>query len=82
MKVSGTEGYATEAESLVSQYESLSFADVHRPVCHLFPTEPCDIVDIGAGTGRDAAGFAAIGHRVVAVEPTAELRTRAASLHP
>ncbi len=28
------------------------------------------------------AGFAALGHRVVAVEPTAALRTRAALLHP
>jgi protein-L-isoaspartate O-methyltransferase len=62
--------------------ESFSFADVHRQVRHLFPTEPCDVVDIGAGTGRDAAGFASLGHRVVAVEPIAELRTRAASLHP
>jgi SAM-dependent methyltransferase len=40
------------------------------------------VVDIGAGTGRDAANFASLGHRVVAVEPTAEPRTRAASLHP
>jgi hypothetical protein len=78
--VSGTEGYAAEAEALVAQYESLSFADVRRPVRHLFPTAPCGVVDIGAGTGRDAAGFTALGHRVVAVEPTAELRTRAASL--
>jgi hypothetical protein len=31
-------------------------------------------LDIGAGTGRDAAGFAALGHRVLAVEPTAALR--------
>lgn len=80
--VSGTEGYADEAEALVVQYESLSFADIHRSVRHLFPTVPCDVVDIGSGTGRDAAGFAALGHHVVAVEPTAELRTRAASLHP
>jgi hypothetical protein len=40
--VSGTEGYAAEAEALVAQYESLSFADVHRQVRQLFPTEPCD----------------------------------------
>ena len=35
-----------------------------------------------AGTGRDAAHLAAIGHRVVAVEPTAELRRAAMALHP
>ncbi len=80
--VSGTEGYAEEAEGLVRQYESLSFAATHRSIMHLVPAAPCSILDIGAGTGRDAAGFAAMGHRVVAVEPTAELRTRAAVLHP
>ena len=79
---SGTEGYADEAEALVTQYEKISFAEVHRQVIHLIPTAPSRILDIGAGTGRDAAGFAAMGHRVTAVEPTAELRLRAKVLHP
>jgi SAM-dependent methyltransferase len=80
--MSGTEGYAEEAEALVEQYESLSFAENHRLILHLIPIAACHVVDIGAGTGRDAAGFAALGHHVVAVEPTAELRTRAMALHP
>jgi SAM-dependent methyltransferase len=79
--VSGTEGYAEEAEALVTQYESVGFAEIHGLVLHLIPAAPCRVVDIGAGTGRDAAGFAAMGHRVVAVEPTAEMRTRAMALH-
>jgi SAM-dependent methyltransferase len=79
--VSGTEGYAEEAEALVTRYESLSFTENHRLVLHLIPTAPSPVVDIGAGTGRDAAGFAAMGHHVVAVEPTAEMRTRAMALH-
>jgi SAM-dependent methyltransferase len=79
---SGTEGYAEEADALLRQYESISFADVHRQVMHLVPKTPARILDIGAGTGRDAAGFAAMGHRVTAVEPTAELRLRAMVLHP
>lgn len=81
-RASGTEGYAEAADALVKQYESISFADVHRPVLHLIPTAPGRVLDIGAGTGRDAAGFAAMGHAVVAVEPTAALRLRAAALHP
>ncbi|MGA3402462.1 MAG: class I SAM-dependent methyltransferase [Acetobacteraceae bacterium] len=80
--VSGTEGYAEAAEALARQYESLSFAENHRLVLHLIPTAPCRVLDIGAGTGRDAAGFAAMGHHVLAVEPTAEMRTRAMALHP
>jgi protein-L-isoaspartate O-methyltransferase len=78
---SGTEGYAEEAEALTKQYESISFADVHRQVIHLIPSVPGRILDIGAGTGRDAAGFAALGHWVTAVERTAELRSRAKALH-
>jgi protein-L-isoaspartate O-methyltransferase len=76
----GTQGYSVEAETLVKQYESIRFADVHRQMLHLIPTSPSRILDIGAGTGRDAAGFAAMGHTVVAVEPTAEFRTAAAVL--
>ena len=78
---SGTEGYSEEADALVRQYEGISFADAHAPTMHLFPRPPARVLDIGAGTGRDAAGFAALGHSVTAVEPTAELRMRAVELH-
>ena len=78
----GNEGYAEEAEALTRQYESVRFADVHRHVLHLIPKGPSDVLDIGAGTGRDASALASMGHRVVAVEPTAEFRARAARLHP
>jgi SAM-dependent methyltransferase len=79
--LSGTEGYAEEAEALLVQYEAVPFADVHAPVLHLFPEAPGRVLDVGAGTGRDAAGFAALGHEVVAVEPTEALRLPAMALH-
>jgi SAM-dependent methyltransferase len=78
----GTQGYAEQAEKLAKQYESLTFADVHRDVLHLIPTEPVQVLDIGAGSGRDAAALAAIGHQVLAVEPTSALRNLGQSLHP
>ncbi|MFC9327112.1 class I SAM-dependent methyltransferase [Kitasatospora sp. NPDC057015] len=74
-------GYAEAAAALVEQYESVSFAEVHREVLHLIPRRPAVIVDIGAGSGRDAAALAALGHVVVAVEPTPELRSRGRILH-
>jgi len=80
--VRGTEGYADEVDALVRQYESIPFADMHRPQMHLLPAAPADVLDIGAGTGRDAAGFAALGYRVTAVEPTAAMREAARALHP
>lgn len=78
----GTEGYAEQAEHLVAQYESLDFEQKHREVMPWFPAPPARVLDIGAGTGVDAAGFAARGHRVLAVEPTAELREAGRQLHP
>lgn len=80
--VSGTENYAAEAPELLKRYESISFADAYRSVMHLIPREPGRVLDIGAGTGRDAAGFAELGHTVLAVEPTAEMRRGAMALHP
>ena len=55
VRVSGTENYADEAPELVKRYESISFADAHRLVTHLIPTAPSRVLDIGSGTGRDAA---------------------------
>ena len=79
---SANEGYARQAPDLLRRYESVTFATAHRAILHLIPCEPCDVVDIGAGTGRDAAALAEMGHRVVAVEPTAEMRSGAMALHP
>jgi SAM-dependent methyltransferase len=77
-----TAGYAREASDLLKRYEAMSVEDLHRPVWHLIPTTPSRLLDIGAGTGRDAAAFAAMGHQVVAVEPVDELRDGAKTLHP
>jgi SAM-dependent methyltransferase len=81
-RISGTENYADEAPELLKRYESISFADAHAPILQLIPPVPCRTLDIGAGTGRDAAGLLALGHSVVAVEPTEELRRGAMLLHP
>jgi SAM-dependent methyltransferase len=78
---SGTEGYAEEAEQLLGRYESITFEVAQAPVLHLLPTAPSRILDIGAGTGRDAAALAERGHSVVAAEPTAALRLGGMALH-
>jgi SAM-dependent methyltransferase len=77
-----TAGYAQEAPALFELYESISAEALHQPVWHLIPTTPSRLIDIGAGTGRDAAHFATMGHRVLAVEPVAEMREGAMKLHP
>ena len=81
-RISGTEGYADEAPELFRHYESISAADMHAAVLHLIPESPGSVADIGAGTGRDAAWLAAMGHHVVAVEPLDAMRIPAMALHP
>jgi SAM-dependent methyltransferase len=80
--VSGTEGYAQQAETLIERWRTLSFADRHRPILDWIPRAPSRIVDIGAGIGTDAAALAAMGHTVLAVEPVDALRNAARELHP
>lgn len=79
--IPGTLGYGPQAQALAAQYERIAFDDLHREVLHLFPPPPCAVLDIGAGSGRDAAALARIGHRVTAVEPTAALRQEAQRIH-
>jgi SAM-dependent methyltransferase len=76
------EGYARDAQHLVQSFEEISPSDVYAHVAHLMPAQPARFVDVGAGTGRDAAWFAARGHSVLAVEPTDYLRTTGIKLHP
>lgn len=77
-----TAGYAEEADDLLVRYEKMQFAEIYERVRNLFPHAPGRVLDIGAGTGRDAAGFVELGYTVTAVEPVAEMREGAKRLHP
>ena len=80
--IRGTQGYAENATELIERYESLSFAYKHESVFHLIPNAPARVIDIGAGTGADAAWLAKQGHSVVAVEPTGAFREHGLKCHP
>jgi SAM-dependent methyltransferase len=75
-------GYSASAQALIAQYESIAFEQVHGPVLGFFPPAPARALDIGAGTGRDAAALAHRGYAVTAVEPTPELRAWGQGHHP
>ena len=75
-------GYAAEAAALVPRFEALDSEEVLAPVIDLVPVNPGTALDIGAGTGRDAAWLARRGHAVLAAEPVAALRTAGQALHP
>lgn len=72
------EGYAAAANELIPRYDALAAETVLGPVLHLVPAAPCRVLDVGTGTGRNAAWFAAQGHRVTACEPVGAFRLSAA----
>ena len=73
--------YDANFETVIAQYEALTSEAVHGWIQDLLPKSSAAVLDIGAGSGRDAAWLAAKGHDVVAVEPSASMRTAGASLH-
>lgn len=74
------ERYRTHAKRLGKRFQELSSEEIFGKVADFLPVEPVAVLDIGAGSGRDAAWFAAQGHRVTAVEPVAEMAEQAARL--
>ncbi|MFE0646860.1 class I SAM-dependent methyltransferase [Streptomyces sp. NPDC058877] len=74
--------YAQRAEWLGQRYGSVTFEEVHGGVLDLLPPSSAKVLDVGAGTGRDAAALARRGYHVVAAEPVRELREVALSLDP
>ena len=73
--------YETNADSVVARYEALQFPEVHGWLMALLPEPPARILDIGAGSGRDAAWLASRGHDVIAVEPSAAMRQAGTRQH-
>ncbi|UUU32773.1 class I SAM-dependent methyltransferase [Streptomyces sp. CA-210063] len=74
--------YAQRAALLGQRYGSVTFEEVHGGVLDLLPPAPAKVLDVGAGTGRDAVALARRGYQVVAAEPVRELREVAQSLNP
>ena len=80
-KLDGTQGYDQDVEAFFERADAIPFAEKYEAVLHLLPAVPSRILDIGAGSGKDAFDFAALGHRVLAVEPTPVLLAGAIARH-
>lgn len=81
-KLSSVAYYDEHAVVLADSYESIAFEAAYPYLVKDLPAGPLKILDVGAGTGRDAAWLAAHGHLVFAAEPSSGMRTIARSLHP
>lgn len=74
--------YDQRADDFLTRYERVGTTEIHDDWLPLLPTTQLLVLDIGAGSGRDAAWFAEQGHEVVAVEPSDALREQAQAHHP
>ncbi|WP_207485423.1 methyltransferase domain-containing protein [Arenibaculum pallidiluteum] len=74
--------YDRLASRLAGSYETVSADDVLAPFVPFIRRGPGLALDIGAGTGRDAAWLASCGYDTVAVEPSAGMRAEACRLRP
>ena len=74
--------YEAHAREAVERYERADSARLHAWVEDFLPQERAAVLDVGAGSGRDAAWLASKGHDVVAIEPAAAMRKEARRRHP
>src|ERR1017187_8175170 len=74
--------YSKNALKLFKLYRSLPFESAQCAWLHLIPRGSRRVLDVGAGSGRDAGWFANHGHEVIAVEPATKLRRLAKKSTP
>lgn len=75
--------YDRQADAFAERYEAVSSEAMLGQVLPALPRPAAGrlAIDIGAGTGRDAAWLARLGYQVVAAEPAAGMRRVAKALH-
>ncbi len=64
--------YTDNANSLIAQYDQVHFESVHKDWLSHIPAQGM-VLDVGAGSGRDARYLSEKGLSIVAVEPAAKL---------
>lgn len=75
-------GYDANGAALVARYEQLRAEDVHAAFVGFLPPGSDRLaLDIGAGSGRDAAWLVSLGFEVVAVEPARGMREAGSARH-
>jgi SAM-dependent methyltransferase len=77
-----TDYYDRHAPRLAATYESIEAARLNAWFRNSLPAAPACVLDIGAGSGRDAAWLTSLGLDVVAVEPSAAMVREARQHHP
>ena len=73
--------YDTNAPELAARYATLDPDALHAWMADFLPRAPGVVIDVGAGTGRDAAWLATAGHEVIAVEPSSAMQAEGLRLY-
>jgi len=73
--------YTDNADLLSVKYERVTFEEIHPDLVRVLDDRTGNALDIGAGSGRDAAWLSKHGWSVTAVEPSMALLCRAKRRH-
>ncbi|MBB5694423.1 class I SAM-dependent methyltransferase [Muricoccus pecuniae] len=74
--------YDANASRLAVAYEAVPPTITRDWLADLLPAPPAVIIDVGAGTGRDAGAYAGAGYEVIAIEPSTAMRAEAEARYP
>lgn len=74
--------YETHAAEAAARYESVAAERINGWLLDLLPERSACVLDVGAGSARDAVWLASLGHEVVAVDPSPAMRAQARRWHP
>lgn len=68
------EYFDTNGHESAVTYDRVNADELHAWMARFLPKDPVVVLDVGAGSGRDAAWLAQKGHHVIAVEPSRTMR--------
>lgn len=74
--------YDAHSAEVARLYERINPNDVNGWLLRYLPTGTAAVLDVGAGTGRDAAWMARRGLRATAVEPSKGMMSEGSGRHP
>ena len=78
----GTTGYDKNVDRFVVVTERVPFAVLHHDFLPHLPAAPAQVLDLGAGIGRDAYELCQRGYKVTAAEPLAAFRQLGQTRYP
>lgn len=81
MDANTVKSYDAHAEELTDKYESAELAEMHQLLLRYLPKNG-ELLEIGCGSGRDAAFLLGESYRITPVDPSESMLRQAATRHP